>query len=125
MEALLKKHDMAESSIVTTPGDLSDKLNTGTQSQYPGFYNSYAANEPSIDNLNLFPDITQSQAQAHAFSQISNDGIYAPPPNDPYEGMPWAMIEIGVDEPLPLQETIDDLYEISSPSQFHFSANTN
>jgi hypothetical protein len=104
----LKKQDTAESSTVTTPGDLSDKLNTGTQSQYVGFYNSYVANEPPMDSLNLFPDITQPPPHGQ-FSQIPEDDIYAPPPNDPYEGITWAMIEIGVDEPLPLQETIDDL----------------
>jgi hypothetical protein len=109
VEALLKKPDTAESSTVTIPDDLSDKLNAGTQSQYPGFDIPYADNEPSMNALNLFPDITQSQAHAQLFSQIPEDDIYVPPPNDPYDGMSWAMIEIGVDEPLPLQETIDDL----------------
>jgi hypothetical protein len=109
VEALLKKQDTAESSTVSTPVDLSDKLNTGMQSQYAGFDISYATNEQSMNTLNLFPDITQSQAHAHLFSQIPEDDIYASPSNDPYDGMSWAMIEIGVDEPLPLQETIDDL----------------
>jgi hypothetical protein len=112
VEALLKKQDTAETNTVTTPaslGNLSEKLNSGTPSQYSGFDITHVANEPSINTLNLFPDITQSQAHAHLFSQIPEDDIYAPPPNDPYDGMSWAMIEIGVDEPLPLQETIDDL----------------
>lgn len=109
MEALLKKQDTAESSTVTTPGDQSDKLNTGSRSLHTGIDITYAANESSMNTLNPFPDITQSQAHAHLFSQIPEDDIYAPLPNESYDGMSWAMIEIGVDEPLPLQNTIDDL----------------
>jgi hypothetical protein len=109
VEALLKKQDKAESSTVTNPGDLADNLNIGTQSQYPGFDIPYTTNDPLTNTLNLFPDITQSQAHAHLFAQILEDNIYSPPPNDPFDGMSWALIELGVDEPLPLQETIDDL----------------
>ena len=110
VEALLKKQDTAESSTVASPGDASDSLNTGPQSRYPEFDITYATNDSSsLNTLNLFPDISQSQAHAHLFSAIPEDNIYEEPPNDPYDGMSWELIELGVDEPLPLQETIDDL----------------
>lgn len=62
-----------------------------------------------MNTSNVFPDITQSQAHVHLFSQVGQDDAFDTLPNDPYNGFSWAMIELGVDEPLPLQETIDDL----------------
>jgi hypothetical protein len=56
------------------------------------------------------PDMAQQEAYFQPFSHMPQDDTYTvPPPNDPYDGSPWAMIELGVDEPLPLQDAIDEL----------------
>lgn len=61
------------------------------------------------EGQNVVPDTSPGQAQAHFdfFPQFAEDDV--PDLNLPNDGFSWAMIELGVDEPLPPQGTIDEL----------------
>jgi hypothetical protein len=62
-----------------------------------------------MSTLDAVPDIAQMHAHSLHFSQTAQDVAHAPPPNDPYDGFSWAMVELGVHEPLPPLEVIDEL----------------
>jgi hypothetical protein len=61
------------------------------------------------ESQNVDPDVPsqQSHAPVDLFSQVVEDNV--PDLNFPSDGISWAMIELGVDEPLPPQETVDEL----------------
>jgi hypothetical protein len=74
-----------------------------------GYDMSYMETDLLVERENILPDAVPSQYQAHFDSvpQLPEEDLLPVLPDD---GFSWAMIELGVDEPLPPQEAIDELY---------------
>lgn len=77
---------------------------------------SFLGTEHLVENQNTMPSVAhlQEQAQFDFFPQLFPDNF--PDLNLPHEEFSWAMIELGIEEPLPPQETIDELYIYSHSS---------
>ena len=108
MEGLLKKQEAGEMSSSASPTAQTGNQSSDSLLGTAGFEAAYPMNEQVLENLGSVLEFNPHQGQIDLFPQM--------PLDDPTfvaldEGFSWEMIELGVEEPLPPQDTIDELYD--------------
>jgi hypothetical protein len=106
VEVLLKQQEMAESESSAVPVMEPNKPADVDVFQDLGLEPKFVSNEQTFGDLEQGREFTQSTQGIDVFYQLNagtNSSAFL------HEEFSWAMIELGVEEPLPPQETIDEL----------------
>jgi len=106
VEVLLKQQEMAESESSAIPVIEPNTLAGVDVFQDLGLEAKFVSNEQTFDDLEQGREFTQSTQGIDVFYQFNagtNSSAFL------HEEFSWEMIELGVEEPLPPQETIDAL----------------
>lgn len=106
MEVLLKQQEMAESESSSVPVMEPAKPAGVDIFQELGLEAKFVSNEQTFGDLELGQEFTQSTQGIDVFYQLNAGTNSSAFLNEEFS---WAMIELGVEEPLPPQETIDQL----------------
>jgi hypothetical protein len=104
VETLLKTHD---------PSDTNESANSMSSTQLPTFSDipvMTLPNEPAECIPQLVPNTGGTDPQMD--SMMDSLGLAAD------ETFSWELISLGLDESLPTQEAIDDMYKFSPPLSF-------
>ncbi|KAF4625684.1 hypothetical protein G7Y89_g12482 [Cudoniella acicularis] len=99
VEGLLKNQESVESNKNNGPGVYSDSENLSQSLPEVPF----SVNKPLMNDLDSVPEFTKFQYNHEMFLQV---------PDLLNDNSTWAMIELGLQEPLPPQDTIDELNQI-------------
>jgi hypothetical protein len=106
VEVLLKQQEMVESESSAIPVTEPNTLPDVDIFQDLGLEAKFVSNEQRFSDLGQGREFTQSTQGIDVFYQLNegtNSSAFL------HEEFSWAMIELGVEEPLPPQETIDEL----------------
>ncbi len=105
MEDLLKNQDAADPNRIATPTGQYDHV------RFSAFDVAYTEDELKMGNVEaMVTDSDHYQAHRDLSSQVTmEDQAFA----SLEHGFSWGMIELGVEEPLPPQDVIDELDEIT------------
>jgi hypothetical protein len=106
VEVLLKRQEIAESESSAVPAMEPAKPAGVDIFQDLGLEAKFFSNEQTFDGLEQGPGFTESTQGIDVLYQLStgvNSSAFL------QEEFSWGMIELGVEEPLPPQETIDEL----------------
>jgi hypothetical protein len=106
VEVLLKQQDSTESESNPVPVMEPNKPATVDIFQDLGLEAKFVSSEQTFSNLEQGQELTQSPQGIDVFYQLNaetNSSAFL------HEEFSWGIIELGVEEPLPPQETIDEL----------------
>jgi hypothetical protein len=106
VEGLLKQKEVTESGPSSVPATETDEPFDTDKLQDVGFTATFVSNEQTFGNLEQGGEFTQFTYDNDLFYQPNegtNSAAFL------HEEFTWSMIGLGVEEPLPPQETIDEL----------------
>jgi hypothetical protein len=109
VETLLKTQEPEQQQQQSSPA------NNASSQSFPSTSTPTSTNfiiESNVSSMNNFP-MPSGTPMGGISSDFGTDGLSFDQPGmpvDPPEAYPWEMIGLGLDEPLPPQDTIDELY---------------
>jgi hypothetical protein len=107
VEELLKEKEVTSSGSNFVPIIETFDAANGAFFQDLGLEGPFVQEDPIFSSVEPEAQFTQSRSHVEVFPQSSQDnqtGVFLT------EEFSWAMIELGVQEPLPPQDTIDELF---------------
>lgn len=108
VEELLKKQEAGEMSSSASPVHEADNRTSDDLPGTSGFDANYSIDESVLVDAEPGLEFLQYREQTDLFPEMP---IIDPAFATLNEGFSWEMIELGVEEPLPPQDTIDELYD--------------